>query len=100
MDSYLHVIDAVPHAEAQEIARQLHPDTVTNNLIRSALGLQCAEDHDVEIPPHTILKDYFGLYSVFGKAYRTYGGLNRCFSEIPRILMEYVFAHTNPTNMP
>ena len=71
MGGYLRVIDAPHHPEAQEIVRQLHPDTITNNLIHSALGLQHSGEHDVEIPPHTILKDYFGLYSVFGKAYRT-----------------------------
>ena len=47
-----------------------------------------------------ILKDYFGVYSVSGKAYRMYGGSNKFFGEIARILMEYAFAHTNPTNMP
>ena len=72
---------------------------MTNNLIHSTLGLQRGGEHDVEIPPHTIANDYFGLYSVSGKAYRTYGGPNRFFGEIARILMEYVFAHTNPTNM-
>ena len=39
LGGYLCVIDTPPHPEAQEIARQLHLDTVTNNLIRSALGL-------------------------------------------------------------
>ena len=99
LGGYLRVIDAPPHPEAQEIVQQLHPNTVTNNLICSALGIQCRGEHDIKIPPHTILKDYFGLYSVSGKAYRTYGGPNRFFGEIARILMEYVFAHTNPTNM-
>ena len=75
LGSYLRVIDAPPHPEAQEIERHLHPDTVTNNLILFTLGLQCGV-HDVEKPPHTILKEYFGLYSVSGKAYRTYGGPN------------------------
>ena len=89
-----------PHPEAQEIERHLHPDTVTNNLILSALELQRGGEHDVEIPPHTILKDYFGLYSVSGKAYRTYGGPNMFFSEIARILTEYAFVHMNPTTMP
>ena len=100
LGGYLRVIDAPPHPEAQEIARQLHPDTVTNNLIRSALGLQRGGVHDIEVPSHTILEAYFGTYSVFGKAYRTYGGPNKFFSDIARILMEYVFAHTNPTSMP
>ena len=40
------------------------------------------------------------MYSISGKAYRTYGGPNKFFGEISRILMEYAFAHTNPTSMP
>ena len=56
---YLCVIDAPPHPDTQEI------------------DLKRGEEHDVEIPPHMILNDYFGLYSVFGKAYRTYGGPNK-----------------------
>ena len=62
LGGYPRVINAPPHPEAQEIALQLYLDTVTNNLIRSALGLHRGGDHDVKIPPHTILKDYFGLY--------------------------------------
>ena len=79
---------------------QLHPDLVTNNLIRSTLGLQRGGEHDIEVPPHTILEDYFRTYSVSGKAYRTYGGPNKFFGDIAKILMEYAFAHTNPTSMP
>ena len=45
------------------------------------------------------LKEYFGMYSIFGKAYCTDGGRNKFFGEIARILMEYAFAHTNPTSM-
>ena len=100
LGGYLHVIDAPAHPEAQEIMRQIHLDTVTNNIIRSALELQRGGEHDVEGPPHTILKDYFGFYSVSRKAYRTYGEPNKFFGEIARILMEYAFADTNPTSMP
>ena len=96
----LRVIDAPTHPDAQEIARKLHPDTVTNNMIRIALDLQRGGEHEVEIPPHTTLKEYFGMYSISGKAYRTYRGSNKAFGEIARILMEYAFVHTNPTSMP
>ena len=71
LGGYLRVIDAPPHPDAQEMALQIHPDTVTNNIIRIALDLQRGGEHDVEVPPHTILKDYFGLYSVSGKVYQT-----------------------------
>ena len=54
----------------------------------------------MEIPPSATFKEYFGTYSIYGKAYRTYGGPNKSFGEIAHILMEYVFVHTNPTSMP
>ena len=73
---------------------------VTNNIIRAALDLKRGGEHEVEIPHHTTLKEYFGMYVISGKAYRTYEGPNKFFGEISRILMEYPFAHTNPTSMP
>ena len=73
---------------------------MTNNIIRPTLDLKCGGEHEVEMQPHTTLKEYFGMYSISGKAYRTYGGPNKFFREIARILMEYAFAHTNPTSMP
>ena len=54
----------------------------------------------MEIPPSTTLKEYFGMYSISGKAYRTYGGPTKAFGEIAHILMEYAFVHINPTSMP
>ena len=69
-------------------------------MIRSTLDLKHGGEHEVEIPPHTTLKEYFGMYSISGKAYRTYGGPNKAFGEIARILMEYAFVHTNPMRMP
>ena len=94
------VIDAPVHPDAQAVARRIPPDTITNNVIRAALDLQRCGEHDVEIPPATKLKEYFGEYSASGKAYSTYGGPNKAFGEIARILMEYAFDHTNPTSMP
>ena len=100
LGGYLKVIDAPAHPDAQAVARRIHPDTVTNNMIRAALDLKRGGDHEVEIPPSTTLKEYFGAYSISGKAYRTYGGSNKAFGELARILMEYAFVHTNPTSMP
>ena len=73
---------------------------MTNNIIRVALDLKRGGEHEVEIPPHTTLKEYFGMYSIPGKVYCTYIGPNKFFGEIARILMEYAFVHTNPTSMP
>mgnify|MGYP000155542260 CR=1 FL=1 len=39
LGGYLRIIDAPPHCEAQEIAQQQHPNTVTNNFIHSTLEL-------------------------------------------------------------
>ena len=94
------VIDAPTHPDAQAVARRIHPDTVTNNMIRTALDLKRGGEHEVEIPPSMTLKEYFGTYSISGKAYRIYGGSNKAFGEIIRILMKYAFVHTNPTSMP
>ena len=71
-----------------------------DNMIRTALDLQRGGDPEVEIPLPTTLKEYFGEYSASGKAYGTYRGSNKAFSELARILMEYAFVHTNPTSMP
>ena len=80
----LRVIDAPTHPDAQEIARKLHPDTITNNMIRAALDLKRGGEDEVEIPPHTTLKKYFGMYSISGKAYRTYGGSNKDLERSPK----------------
>ena len=69
-------------------------------MICVALDLKRGGDHEVEILPPTTLKEYFGVYSISGKAYRTYGGSNKAFGEIARILMVYAFMHTYPTSMP
>ena len=100
LGGYLRVIDAPTHPDAQEIARRIHPETVTNNMICAALDLKRGGEHEVEIPPHTTLKEYFVMYSISGKAYRTYERPNKSFGEIARILMEYAFVHTNATSMP
>ena len=100
LGGYLRVIDAPTHPDAQGVARRIHPDTVTNNMIRTALDLTRGGEHEVEIPPSTTLNKYFGMYSMSRKAYHTYGGPNKSFGEIARILMEYAFVHTNPTSMP
>ena len=94
------MIDAPAHPDAQAVARRIQPDTVTNNMIRAALDMKRGVDHEVEIPPSTTLQEYFGTYSISGKAYRTYGRSNKAFGEIARILMEYAFVHTNPMSLP
>ena len=100
LGGYLKVIDAPTHPYTQAVASRIHPDTVTNSMVCTALDLKQGGEHEVEIPPSTTLQEYFGMYSISGKAYRTYSGSNKAFGEIARILMEYAFVHTNPTSMP
>ena len=100
MGGYLKVIDAPAHPDAQKTSKEVCPEAITNRVIRAALELHKGGAHDADIPPAAKLKQYFGEYSVSGKAYRTYGGPNKVFGEIARILMEYAFVHTNPTSMP
>jgi hypothetical protein len=100
MGGYLKIIDALAHPDAQQKGKEVCPKAITNNVIREALELKRGGDHDADIPPAAKLKQYFGEYSASGKAYRTYGGPNKVFGEIARILMEYAFVHTNPTSMP
>ena len=65
LGGYLKVIDAPAHPDAQMVARQIHPDKVTNNMIRVALDLKRGGDHEVKIPPSTTLKEYFGTLSEY-----------------------------------
>ena len=39
LGGYLKVIDAPAHLDAQAVARRIHPDTITNNMIRDTLDL-------------------------------------------------------------
>ena len=39
LGGYLKVIDAPAHPDAQVMARCVHPDTITNNVVRAALDL-------------------------------------------------------------
>ena len=40
LGGYLKVVDAPAHPDAQAVAQQIHPDTITNNMIRAAWDLQ------------------------------------------------------------
>ena len=48
LGGYLCIIDAAPHPDAQAVAMRVHPDTITNNQIRSALSLKHGGEHDVD----------------------------------------------------
>ena len=39
LGGYLKVIDSLAHTDAQAVARRIHPDTITNNMIRATLDL-------------------------------------------------------------
>ena len=77
---YLKVADAPPPLEAQEIDLRVHLDTITNDQIRSMLGLKRNCHHEIEIPPQHVLEAHFGEYSESAKAYRTLGP-NKVFGD-------------------
>ena len=58
---YLKVVDAPPNPDAQEVGHRVHPDTITNDQIRSVLGLKCNGKHDIEAPPQNVLKYEYGI---------------------------------------
>ena len=87
LTGYLNVLEAPPHPKAQAIARKIHPDTISNNMIRVA-------------PPQHILEQHFGEYSLSAKAHHTHGGHNEFFWNLAHFLLEYAFVHANPYSMP
>ena len=56
---YLQVYDADAHPRAQAIASKIHPGTITNDIIRSALHLPRGREYNVEAPPPTYSRKIF-----------------------------------------
>ena len=54
----------------------------------------------MECPSNEILLEYFGVYSLSSKAYRTQGGKDPLFREVARVLLGYRFVHPRPPTMP
>ena len=79
---------------------RVHLDTITNDQIRSVLGLKCDSHHEIEVPPQHILEAHFGEYSVLAKAYRTKGGPNKFFCNLACFLLEITYVHANAYGMP
>ena len=89
-----------PHPDAQDIARKLNIDRVTNASIRKKLGLSVSDEKHFEIPPTDELQKYFGQYSTSVKAYRTKEILNLFFRETAKFLLEVGCVHGNTYGMP
>ena len=100
LTGYLNVLEAPPHPEAQAIAKKIHLDTISNNMICGALRLRRGDDHNIDVLPQHILEQHFGEYSLSAKAHRTHGGPNEFFGNLAHFLLEYACVHANPYNMP
>jgi hypothetical protein len=100
LGGYLHVYDAEHHPRALAIATKIHPGTVTNDMLRTALRLQRGGDYDIEAPPQHILDKYFGEYSLSAKAHRMHGGQDVLFGDLAHFFLEYICLHLNPHSMP
>ena len=97
---YLNVYNAPVHPQAWAITTKIHSDTITNDIIRSALRLPRGGEHDIEAPPQHILEQHFGEYTLSAKAHHTHGGPNEFFGDLAHFLLEYACVHANPYNMP
>ena len=97
---YLQVYDADAHPRALAIAAKIHPGTITNDIIRSALRLPRGGEYNVEAPPHQILEKYFGEYSLSPKAHRMHGSPNKLFGDLAHFFLKYMCIHQNPHSMP
>ena len=51
MGGYLKIIDAPAHPDAQRVGKEVCPEAITNNVLRTAFDLQRGGHHDVDIPP-------------------------------------------------
>ena len=92
--------DANAHPRALAIVAKIHPGTITNDIIRTALCLPRGGDYDVEAPPQHLLEKYFGEYSLSAKAHRTHDDPNELFGNLAHFFLEYACIHQNPHNMP
>ena len=97
---YIQVAEAPPHPDAQEIAKKLNVDRITNGNIRKKLGLTATGEKYFEIPPIKDLEKYFGEYSTSAKAYRTKDIPNSFFREVVKFLLEVECVHINAYGMP
>ena len=94
------VVNTPSHPEAQEIILRVHPNTITNNQIRSMLGLMRDRERDIEALPQNFLKAHFKDYSVFAKAYHTQGGPNEFFGNLACFLLVFGYVHARAYSMP
>ena len=67
-EGYIQIAEVPPHPNAQEIAKKLNIDTITNASIRKKLGLTATGEKYFEIPLAEDLEKYFEEYSTSAKA--------------------------------
>ena len=59
-EGYIRVVEVPPHPDAQDIARKLNVNAMTNASIRKKLGQFGTREKHFEIPPTNALEKYFG----------------------------------------
>ena len=100
LEGYIRVAESPPHPNAQDVARKLNIDIITNANMRKKLGLSGSDERHFEIPLTGILERYFGEYSTSAKAYKTWEVPNPFFREVAKFLLEVGCVHTNAYGMP
>ena len=100
LEGFMCIADAPPHEEPEHAATSIDLSEITEGAIQAMAGLQVGGLQSVECPSNEILLEYFGVYSLSSKAYRTQGGPDLLFREVARVLLEYGFVHPRPPAMP
>ena len=71
LEGFLRITDAPPHEEPEQAATSIDMSEITEGVVQALTGLQVGGLQLVECPSNEILLEYFRVYSLSSKAYRT-----------------------------
>ena len=71
LEGFLRIADAPPHEEPEQAATSIDLSEIMEGAIQAMAGLQVGGLQSVECPSNEILLEYFEVYSLSSKAYRT-----------------------------
>ena len=71
VEGFLRVTNAPPHDKAEKVAPAIDMSEITEGVVQALTGLQVGGLQLVECPSNEILLEYFEVYSLSSKAYRT-----------------------------